>query len=44
VGWSEKFFEDFTYYYAREACFKNRTFLVEMMHTGSIYEDQIETF
>jgi hypothetical protein len=28
---------------AIEACFKNRRF-PEMMHAGSIYEDQIETF
>ena len=34
----------FTYYYARDACFSNRRFPVEMMHAGSIYEDQIETF
>jgi len=35
---------DSTYYYATETCFRNRRFSVEMMHGGSIYENQIETF
>jgi hypothetical protein len=28
-------------YYATDACFYNRGFLVEMMYTGSIYKNQI---
>jgi hypothetical protein len=31
-------------YYTREACFRNQRFPVEIMHAGSIYENQIETF
>jgi hypothetical protein len=34
----------YTYYYATDACSRNRRFPDEMMHAGSIYENQIETF
>jgi hypothetical protein len=35
--------EEFTYY-AGDACSSNRRFPDEMMHAGSRYENQIETF
>jgi hypothetical protein len=33
-----------TYNCGTDACSRNRRFPAEMMHAGSIYEDQIETF
>jgi len=33
-----------TYYSSIEACFYDRGFRVEIMHGGSIFESQIETF
>jgi len=36
--------DEYTYYYATDACSENRRFPVEMMHVGSKYENQIEAF
>ena len=33
-----------TYYYARDACSRSQRFPIEIMHGGSIYENQIGTF